>query len=234
MSPTPRFATLLLSACFAFPSCAESTPPIRWPEGTAVLVGSLPISRAEIESVADSLALVNPIHTRLSLRREALLAQLFPRAAARLAGGELVELTRQKAEAGLSILKGDSEGPMPFVFERTGFTLELGFDLWSRSRELEVGTWQGPFEGIGTWYVIQVVARDTGPEGEITGEETSGGEGKQIELHYAELKWAEWSFVDADWDESNCREICAAAGVVAVDPKFDDLIPFTYRRKEER
>ena len=220
MSRSPLSCALLLGLALASSSCAEpggEAEATTWPDGTAVALGPIPISRAELEEVADALAVVNPINTRRSLRREALIAQLLPRAAARLDAGDEAERSRALAEVGLAVLRDERDGAPPQVFARSGFATDLGFDLWSRARLLEPGSWYGPFEGIGNWFVLRAV-------------DEPGDGVADLETRQYHLEWAAWTFVPPKWGAAESEELCRRYGVQAIQPELADLIPFTYRR----
>jgi len=228
-----RSALLVFALALALPSCDRSakTPPAReWPEGTAFAVGDVPISRADLEDVADSLALVNQIHTRRSQRRAALNAQLLPRAAARAAAGEQVEVAHAEAVVGLAILRGEVEGQTPYVFTRSGYSTDLGFDLWSRARVVELDTWVGPFEGVGNWFVLRVLERGIFPD-EDTEHALIDAETGLLSYSYR-IEWAEWSFVGPNWTEDHAFGTLMKHGVVAVQSELKDLIPFTFQKEQ--
>ena len=188
-----------------------------WPEGTAVAVGDIAISRTEIEATADSLALVNPVHTRRALRREALLAQLLPRAAVRFETGDRAEEVRQEALAALAILRGEAEGTAPEVVLTAGYATGIGFARWNYARQLDLNRWSGPFEGVGNWFLLRVLARSFDP-----------GETRPA-LQNFEVEWVSFDFLPPDWDSDQSDALLAREGVRAIQPELADLIPYQFR-----
>jgi len=225
-------ALLLFGLALAFTSCdrsANNPMEADWPEGTAFAVGEIPISRADLEDVADSLAIVNRVHTRRSLRREALNSQLLPRAAARAIAGDKLELARAEAVAALAILHGQAEGSLPYITSRSGYSTDLGFELWSRARVVELDTWVGPFEGVGNWFVLRVLERSVLEDADI--ELVQPDANTELKSYYYRVEWAEWGFVPPTWTELDVSATLERVGVVAVQSELKDLIPFEFQKQ---
>jgi hypothetical protein len=215
----------VLAGSFLLTGCEPAPvpkPQTVWPEGTALVVGDVPILRSEIEATADSLALVNPVHTRPALRREALLAQLLPRAAVHLEAGTRTEEVRQEALDALAILKGEAEGTAPEVFVTSGYPTAIGFDRWSAARQLDLNLWSGPFEGVGNWFLVRVLERFFEP-----------GE-KRSALQKFEIEWVSFDFLPTDWDGGQFEAVLERVGVLGLQPEWTELIPYSYRRTEQK
>ena len=143
--------------------------------------------------------------------------------------GDQVEVAHAEAVAGLAILRGETGGPMPNVFSRWGYATDLGFDLWSRARVVELDTWVGPFEGVGNWFVLRVLERGFLPDEDTELAQLDAETGlKSYSYH---MEWAEWGFVPPDWTPMSAQATLSRLGVVAVQSELQGLISFTLLKK---
>ncbi len=170
------------------------------------------IEVSEVEAVAGALGEVNPAWTSRALRREALVTHLFPRAAAGSAYPEESALARTELERDLALVLGEaSDAPAPTIF--AGLPRELGFEKWRRARGLEPGGWSGPFEDVGSWFAVRVVAREPGA--------------KPVFVHH-ELELLERRFLPEGVVAESLLDDCE---LLVGDPELADLVPLAVRSR---
>ncbi len=200
-------AALILCGCEEGEQRSRSS---EWPPGTAVLVCGVAIPTTEVERAAELLAEVNPAWTRRAMLREALVAQLVPRAAAQSAFANAAERARARLVLGLAALRtAAADAPVPALVERPA--AGLPFDLWSVARELPLEEWHGPFLGIGRWFALRVLARER--------RETRALDSYRLELVVE-------TFAPPS---TRPEEILADCELVVVDPAFEELVPLSLR-----
>jgi hypothetical protein len=131
-----------------------------WPEGTVIVVGNEPILASEIENWADTIALVEPSHTRPDHLRKALTNLVLHKKVARQILPEECERARKKAVRALENLRSGSgiskEGPQVVRVTGTWNDIEqdIGLDRWGASRGQNASNWQ-LLETLGGWSVMR-------------------------------------------------------------------------------
>ena len=129
------------------------------PEGTVMTLDGEPVTKAEVDALAELVARIYPQYTRPHLRRLALLNRIFPLLA--LAGRHAEARTASPALAA-DALELAEEGRAPGgAIDAEGDWRDLGFELWSElvARTPELDTWTGPIEIPGRYLVVRIVER---------------------------------------------------------------------------
>jgi hypothetical protein len=205
----------LLALALASAACAGGAEEEeRFPPGTALAVEGLPIARAEVEAVAERLRLIYPDRAESFLLTSALGSFILPRAAVCAAYTE----ERQRASAACAEAQSAlAAGLAPELPEHRGAWDRLSLEYWDAARALEPGAWSAPVERIGSFGLVQLVAR--GAATELAAEQ---------ELV---IRVQEFSYVPAGFDPAALEAALAAARLEVVDPAFDALLPEDLRYK---
>lgn len=131
-----------------------------WPTGTVIVVGDEPILASEILAWVDTIALVEPSHTRPDHLRKALTNLVLHKKVARQILPEECERARQKAVRALADLSNSeglsSEGPQLVRVTGTWNDIDqdIGLDRWGAARKPGSGQWQ-LMETLGGWTVMR-------------------------------------------------------------------------------
>ena len=208
----PRFSLSALLLGLGAASCAPSAPVVELPEGAVMTLNGAAITAAEVDAVADTVALIDPAYTLPHCRRVALTTVIFPRTFGRELAPEERARARQEAEEWDAARRsGDLTGPLepPLL----GTWEDLGIDLWDGLRELEVGAWSEPLELSGRFAVVQLLDRD---------HDVRPGH----ELFEVQLK----AFPYVTPPES-LRELCLGAQLEILDPEWEPIVPGFWKYK---
>ena len=129
------------------------------PEGTVMTLDGQPITRAEVDALAELVAKVYPQYTRPHLRRLALLNKIFPLRALAERHAEARRASRALAEGALELAAGGEA--LGGSVEAEGDWRDLGFELWSELvvQAPELATWTGPIEIPGRHLVVRIEER---------------------------------------------------------------------------
>jgi hypothetical protein len=123
------------------------------PPGTVLLVDGLPLMAAEVEDLAEGVALLYPEYSRLHARRLALTNEFLPRLAGRALQPERWEEARAAAAAAFEDVPREPQR------QQGNFGL-LGLGLWDAARRLEPGVWSAPVELFGRFVRVRLEGRD--------------------------------------------------------------------------
>jgi hypothetical protein len=208
--PRPSLSVLLIGLWAA--ACGPSAPKVELPEGTVMTLNGAAITAAEVDAVADTVALIDPAYTQPHCRRVALTTVIFPRTFGRELAPQERAQARREAEAWdaarrAGTLTGPLEAPVLGTWE------DLGIDLWDGLRELEVGAWSEPLELSGRFAVVQLLDRD---------HDVRPGH----ELFEVQLK----AFPYVTTPES-LKELCLEARLEILDPEWDPIVPGFWKYK---
>lgn len=135
-----------------------------WQEDAVMFVGEEPITAADIEAWVETVALVEPHHSRPDHLRKALTNLVLHKAVARQMDRKGWERARQRAEAALlDLQEGRGVSPEgPQVQDVAGCwndpDQDIGMDRWGRARDWNPGEWH-LLETLGGWSVARVLER---------------------------------------------------------------------------
>jgi len=215
---------LLLAGCpseEAPPAPPAKAEPLPAP-GVIALVDDVEIHAVEVERLAGIVQAVFPEYSDLHTRRLALTEALLPRAAARSKRG--AEWERARAESSRAFARLQETGAEAWLAEvgpplsDTGGLSYLRLDLWGAARGAELGVWMGPYERIGTFTILRVIA--------IEGEEFE----EKLTVERVEFPYLPEGSTASDLNEAidSCR-------LRIVDPDWEEAFPerWKYRMRGE-
>lgn len=159
-------AACIAFALASFAACRQKEAPVpapSWPAGTVLVMNGFPVGASEVDEAGSCMALIEPEDSLLQLRRIALAKLVFPHIAARgIAPEQREELQRLAADWRAAIENNSlPEGPLsgPMQVEKTGNYKQLGFEVWKKGLELEIGHWSPVIESAGSFHIIRVKDR---------------------------------------------------------------------------
>ncbi|MEQ1895314.1 MAG: hypothetical protein ABL998_22470 [Planctomycetota bacterium] len=161
MRPWRALALLALATCAACapaePEPASAPAPTPPGDGAVLRVDGRPLTAAEVEHLADGVALLYPEYSRKHARRLALTNELLPRLAGHALQPERWEAARAACAAAFEA------GALEPRREEGNFGT-LGLGLWDAARRLEPGTWSEPIELFGRFVRVRLEERDRAPD----------------------------------------------------------------------
>lgn len=202
-------ATALAAACSRGSATADAPPAARtFPEGTVLLVDGVALAAAEVEALADGVALLFPEYSRLHARRLALTNELLPR----LAGRSLEPARWEEARAACAASEPRAEGARRY---QGNFGL-LGLGLWDTARRLEPGTWSAPCEIFGRFARVRLEGRDGNPDA------------RAEEL---DISLLEFPYLDAAEAKDAYERALDRAVLEIVDPAWREAVPEAWQHR---
>lgn len=193
-----------------------STP--AWPEGAALVVGDEVILAEDIEAWVDTVALIEPSHTRQDHLRKALTNLVLHTRVARQVDRTGWAQARQRAERALEDLRAgrgvSPEGPA--VQDVSGCwndaEQDIGLDRWGRARDWAEGEWQ-MLETLGGWTVARVLDK---PDEWLPN--------SNVALQHVTYYYLEPSTVKRQVEEALER-----LDIEVIDPAYEEVLPVWYR-----
>lgn len=160
-----RLAAIALVAALA-PACGPDVPDPRAagpdvaesaPDGAVYRMSGEWITAAEVDALAEALAVVSPSHTLPHRRRVALTRVLLPRARAHELGGARLRNVRESLDDAVRRVEA---GEMPEPERTVGTWRTFGVVGWLALRDTPVGEWSPTFEDPGRLCRAKVLSRD--------------------------------------------------------------------------
>jgi len=157
---------LLLAACGGEPEAGSGSPSPDWPEGTVLVVdGEGAITRQDVDSWLEAVAIAEPGRSKVALRRLSLTNIVLPLVVGQVLDSQARDEARQEAEAILADLQADRELQLnapPLEDLVDGYWKYLGLDVWQLARHAPIGEWQLQ-ESVGAYTLFRVEERDPEP-----------------------------------------------------------------------
>lgn len=184
-----------------------------WPEGTVLAVDGLPLTAAEVGTVAGWIGLVEPTATAPERRRRALTMHLFPKLALDARWPAERERARAEAERTLAAARA-GEAPADRVAAMTGVWDTLGIEVWAALRDASRGEWTGPIAGQGRFVVARWLER---------------APGRSAAAEHFDVELLSFPFVPLDTDRDAAAALTWDADLTIVDPEWERAVPLAWR-----
>jgi hypothetical protein len=210
-APTSLVVALAVAG-LAGGSCDAPPPPAAYPPGTVLAVAGEPISGADVERAADHVALIYPSRSREFLIASALGSIILPRAAVAHAYADARDRARAACEAALARARNGEDVAAP---EHTGGLDALRLPVFGLARELEVGAWGGPCEVLGSFTIVQLVAREEGA--------------RHASEERITVRLLEFGYLPAGFGQPDVAAAMDAARLEIVDPDYALFVPDSAR-----
>lgn len=195
-----------------------------WPEGTVLAVDDVPITAAEVDELAEAVAVIHPLDSTPSLRRKALTELALYRAVARShevdRRAEALEACRAWRAYEVDGAPWPGVGPPAPAAEVRGHWDTLGFPVWAVARGLEIGEWSDVHEGIGRFFVVRVDERVR--------------EDRELADEFA-IRLRQVAWLPDDMTRAELEELVETRHLRIVDPEWEGIVPaqWTYRMRGE-
>jgi hypothetical protein len=213
----------LASACERSPAPGPSAArdaaapqPLAGAQDAVLWVDDVPITRAELQPLADSIGLLYPQYVERQRLRLALTNVALPRAAARARWPAEREAARAAAaDCARDLSRGAPPGT-PSEIE-VGHWKSLGLEAWARLREAEPGVWSEPFEDVGRFQLVRLVSVEKA--GERPGQET----------YTVEIQ--RFAYLPAEEPTRALEAAIDAARLRVEDAAIGELVPETWKER---
>ena len=128
-----------------------------WPAGTVLAIGAVPISAAEVDTIADALASAAPHRTARAHRRDALTGLVLARASLRQSYPQIrLDALRRAEERRAELTEPGYDDS--WILEEVGGPRTLGLEVWAHATHAPLETWSEPIEGIGRFTLVKRLA----------------------------------------------------------------------------
>ena len=190
-----------------------------WPAGTVLAVNDLPIRTADVDAIANAIAVLYPQYVFAQCRRLALTNVVLPMWAVRSRDAEERLLALERCRAA-RIAATHAEAIATEDDEAVAGGLQaLGLDLWVAAGELEPGVWSEPVELIGRWALIRIESVTPGEH----------GQGDWFELTLRSFPYLDFSYPDAAVASTSIEHAVDRSELEIVSPEWRELIPEEFK-----